>query len=492
MKSGTMFDKPMPTAPEAEMMLLGSFMLDPSQIEAVQPIRRDDFYDERHGTIYEAIAHVYDAKGDAFDAGLLADRLRVIGAYDQIGGQEYLIELASSTPTAVNAPHYAAIVRDRASIRAMIDALSTGLHESYHFADHGPDAVREIADRTEGRLHAITDRAKGDPTVGMESLAEILQAEAERLCSDHPSVAVPTRYTDLDEKLGGGFYPGEFIVIGARPSMGKTALSMNIAENIAAHGTPVGILSMEMSRAALSHRLIANAAGVPLAAMRGGKILTDDQRRAMLDACEQVKHYPLFIDDTGGLSVTLARTKVRRMVQRHGVRVVVIDYLQLMTAPGAKESRQVEVSAISRGLKALAKECGIPVVCLSQLNRANEARADQRPRMADLRESGSIEQDADVVMMLHREEYYRPNEEKWRGRAELILAKQRNGPTGTVKLAWNSERTRFESAYWTEEQDERDPIRAETRAVAGYGMDREPAPVYAPGDIWGDKAGGAA
>ena len=481
-----MFDREPPKELGAEMALIGSFLTDPSVMGDCTPLEAADFYADKHGMVYTAIVATVERAGD-IDLTMLRAELERRGVHDQIGGDEYLLELANSTSTPVNARHYYAIIREKATLRRIIDAASTTLYEAYNAADFGPNPLAEVIDRAESRLFECHQHGKADTTCGEEDLASILSREVERMERAEQPNAVPTRYVDLDTKLGGGLHGGEFMVIGARPSMGKTALMLNIAANVASHGVPVGVLSMEMSREALVHRLIASEARVDLAQLRGGIVMTDDTLRAVYAACESVNGYPLYIDDTPALTVASARTKARRMVQRHGVKVVFIDYLQLMTAPGSSENRQTEVSAISRGLKALARETGVPVVALSQLNRSVEGRSDFRPRMSDLRESGSIEQDADVIGLLHREEYYHPGDSAWAqanehliGIGELILAKNRNGKVGTVGLAWNPERTRFESAA--------DWVDVPKTATTGkkFGNDKawvdegEPAPVRAP------------
>jgi replicative DNA helicase len=483
-----MFDREPPKDVAAEMALLGSFLTDPSVIADAQPIDRADFYAEKHGTLYAVIADVYDRTGE-LDLVLLASELTSRKVLEQIGGGEYLVELANGVPTAVNAPHYARIVREKATLRRIIDAASTTLYEAYNAADFGPSPVVEIIDRSESRMFACHQHGKAETTCGEEDLASILDREVARMERAEKPSAVSTRYVDLDNKLGGGFHAGELIVIGARPSMGKTALMLNITTNMAEHGVPVGILSMEMSREALAHRAIASEARVDLAEIRGGVVLQDATLKAVYAACERVKGYPIHIDDTPALSVATARTKARRMIQRHGVKVVFVDYLQLMTAPGSTENRQTEVSAVSRGLKALARETGVPVVALSQLKRGSEDRADQRPRMSDMRESGSIEQDADVLALLHREEYYHPGDAAWAqanshliGMGELIVAKNRNGKVGTVGLAWNPERTRFESAAdWVDMPKTATPAKKFGKEPATWVDEGEPAPVRAPG-----------
>ncbi|QYU67436.1 replicative DNA helicase [Leptolyngbya sp. 15MV] len=362
---------------------------------------------------------------------------------------------------------YAKTVADKARLRRLIEAADRIIYDALNSGEYGIDATREIIDTAETLVFEIAqeDQNKTDP----QELATLVRQELERLESaDGRGISgLPTGFHDLD-KLLSGLQPGEMIVLAARPSMGKTALALNLAEQVARGGrTPeeaprgspvaVGVFSLEMSKASLVQRLLSAFSQVDSQRIRTGQLSA--QERATIRTCaEGLIETPVHIDDTPGLAVLQLRSRARRMVAQHGVGCIIIDYLQLLSAPGAgRESRQVEVSAISRGIKALARELNVPVVVLSQLNRASEQREGNRPRMSDLRESGSIEQDADVVLLLHREDYYHRGEPAWDpqspefdeanrekiGTAELIVAKQRNGPTGTVMLTWDSRTTRF-------------------------------------------------
>ena len=458
-----LFEKEPPQSPEAEMSLLGSMILDPNIIADVLGILkgRDDFYKEAHGHIYQALVDVYDTHHSG-DLVQIVDELRHRRVLDQVGGVDYLAELARSVPTSVNAPHFARLVAEKAKLRRLIDAAGSILYDAYHASDLGPEGAREVLDRAEMRVFDIAqEQGQSDP----ESLGALLQIEMERIDAIGDGTdgytGVSCGYSELDELLR-GFQPGEMLILAARPSMGKTAFVLNIAEQVAIGGAPVpgappsrrvpvGLFSLEMSKSAIVQRLLSARSGVSSQNLRGGHRIADDDLRRLYMAGEDLKAAPIFIDDTPNLTVLNLRARARRMVAQHGVKVILIDYLQLMSAPGAaRESRQVEVSTISRGVKALARELNVPVICLSQLNRASEQREGNRPRMADLRESGSIEQDADVIMLLHREEYYHLQSPDWPmenpdkvGIAEIIIAKQRNGPTGVVKLRWDSRTTRF-------------------------------------------------
>lgn len=457
------FDKPLPHSLEAEMALLGSMILDPQVVSDVVTIinKPADFYTEAHAAIYSAIVTIYDTHQSG-DLVQIQDYLRTQGVLEQVGGDQYLLQLAYSVPSAVNAPRYARIVAEKAKLRRLIEAADSIIYDALNAGQLGPEGAREVLDAAEA---AVFEIAQEDQRSDPQRLADLLAMELQRLqAADGKAVSgLPTGYTDLD-KLLSGLQPGEMIIIAARPSMGKTSLALNLAEQIARGGrtpwdhaprgpdAPVGVFSLEMSKAAIVQRLLSAFSGVDSHKIRTGHLSAQELNSLDIHA-EGLKEIPLYIDDTPGLSLLALRARARRMVAQHGVKCLMIDYLQLLTAPGAaRESRQVEVSAISRGIKALARELNVPVICLSQLNRASENREGNRPRMSDLRESGSIEQDADVVILLHREEYYHIQNPDWAmenpdkvGVAELIIAKQRNGPTGTVDLTWDAKTTRFKN-----------------------------------------------
>ena len=459
----SLFERQPPHSLEAEMSLLGSMMLDPNVVADIVGIvsSASDFYRESHGHIFRAIIDVYDQRHSG-DLIQFIDLLRDRHVLEEVGGQAYLLELASAVPTSVNAPHFARIVAEKAKLRRLIDAAGQILYDAYHTGDLGPEGAREVLDKAEMAVFEIAqEQSSNDP----QSLAELLEIEMRRIeAADFEGgdlSGVRSGYADLDELLR-GFQPGELIILAARPSMGKTALVLNLAEQMAVGGisggqprktVPIGLFSLEMSKNAIVQRLLSARSGVSSQSLRGGHSIPDGDLRRLIMAAEDLKAASVYVDDTPNLTVLTLRARARRMVAQHGVKILLIDYLQLMTAPGAaRESRQVEVSAISRGVKALARELKVPVICLSQLNRASESREGNRPRMSDLRESGSIEQDADVIMLLHREDYYHVQDEDWKsenpekiGIAEVIIAKQRNGPTGLVKLVWDSNTTRFRS-----------------------------------------------
>lgn len=457
-----LFDRLPPHSPEAEMALLGSMILDPKVIGEVllQVSSHDDFYTEAHGAIFRVIVDVYD-RHQSGDLIQIVETLRGANSLEAVGGPDYLVRLAETVPSAVNATHYARIVSDRARLRKLIGAAGQIIYDAYHAGDAGSDGTREVLDKAEMAIFNIAEKTESsDP----QKLADILEQELHRLeqLEGKGISGLSTGYPDLDAMLS-GLQAGEMVIIAARPSMGKTALALNLAEQIALGGTsgagarplgkvPVAVFSLEMSRAAIAQRLLSARSGVDSHKLRRGHFTGNDFQR-LFQAAGELGDAPIYIDDTPNLTVLALRARARRMAAMHGIKCIMIDYLQLMTAPGAaRESRQVEVSTISRGIKALARELSVPVICLAQLNRGTELRDGNRPRMSDLRESGSIEQDADVVALLHREEYYHTQDPDWAdanrdkvGLAELILAKQRNGPTGIVKLTWDPSTTRFKN-----------------------------------------------
>lgn len=457
-----LFDRLPPHSPEAEMSLLGSMILDPKVISEVIGIVRspDEFYAEAHSHIFDALVKTYDVHRSG-DLVQLSQSLRDRGVLDDVGGPDYLLQLAEAVPTAVSAPHYARIVREKFQLRRLIEAAGQILYDAYNSGDPEAGAAREVLDRAEQAIFKIADDAVG---MDVATLDRLLQEALDFLDANFQHgrtlTGLSTGFYDLDQ-MTNGLQAGEMAIVAARPSMGKTAFALNLAEQVAFGGsphaeggprTPVGFFSMEMSKQAVAQRLLCAHSGVDSHKMRRNLLSHEDFRR-LAESCGKLSEAPVFIDDTPGLTVMLLRAKARRMVAQHGVKCLFIDYMQLMSAPSAaRESRQAEVSAISRGIKALARELNIPIVCLAQLNRGAEQREGHRPRMADLRESGSIEQDADVIMLLHRESYYHQHDPDWMAEnedrvneSEVIIAKQRNGPTGTVNLKWNAMITRFQS-----------------------------------------------
>lgn len=438
---GSLLNRIPPHSIEAESAVLGSLILDQQMIGDVIPLLhgRDDFYQQKHAAIYEVLLQLYD-QGHMIDMVHLTQQLRDLNLLETIGGVEYLLELAESVPSATSAVYYARIVRDKAVLRNLIDAAGKILYEAHHSAQ----PVRDQLDVAEQAIFRLAETGSSEEAV---ELSQLLQELYHRLETQEGQqiTGLDTGFIDLNN-LTSGLQNGEMIIIAGRPSMGKTAFALNIAEHISVNSKqPIVVFSLEMSKQQLAQRLLCSRSGVDSQKVRRNMLSSDDFAKLSL-YCGELSDAPLLIDDTPGLTLLALRAKARRMATRHNIKAVVVDYLQLMTSPGS-ESRQQEVSDMSRGIKAMARELNVPVVCLSQLNRGPESREGHRPRMSDLRESGSIEQDADVIMMLHREDYYHQGDKEYESthEAELIIAKQRNGPTATVKLLFNEKTTRFNS-----------------------------------------------
>ncbi|HOW69807.1 MAG TPA: replicative DNA helicase [Phycisphaerae bacterium] len=430
---------------EAEMALLGSMMLDREVIGDVTGlIHRNEaeyFYRPDHREIFKALMCLYE-EGKPVDLVTVRDELIRIGRLNEVGGVDYLVQLAEAVPNYLHAGNYAGIVRDKAMLRGLIGAAERIRDTAY---DAREDA-KEILDTAEKVLFEVTDKRI---SVQAEQLGEYLGQIFRQLESSdgHYITGVPSGFLELDDLLS-GLQRGEMIIVAARPSMGKTAFGLSMAEHIAANeNIPVGFFSMEMSKLAIAQRLLCMRAEVNAQHLRRNMVSEADISKLQA-ASEVLASMPMFVDDTPGMSVLELRAKTRRLYQRHKIQIIFIDYLQLMRSPGRVESRQVEVADISRGLKALARELNIPVVVMAQLNRNPEGRTGNRPALSDLRESGAIEQDADVVILLHREEYYYRTRgeippDEVRGQAEVVVAKQRNGPTDTVKVQFSPELARF-------------------------------------------------
>ncbi len=455
-----------PVAIEAEMGLIGAVLWDPKMIGDVITVVRsgDDFSMPRHGRIYDAIIEIYERHA-TIDIVLLNQLLVDRNLVEAVGGLDYLVQLAEGVPSAANAVHWARVVREKATTRELIAAAGEILEEAHS----SRQPAQNMLESAEQKIFRIAQKRES----GTISTASELVNETMRLIEESEGkgfMGVRTGFSELDE-MTNGLQRGEMIILAARPSMGKTALALNLLEQVAQHGTPAVMFSLEMGKQQLIQRMLCALGQIDSQKMRRHMLGSDDYRRLMA-ACGEISKLPMFIDDTPGLSLLAMRSKARRLKERYGIGFIAIDYLQLMSSGTRVESRQLEVSEISRGIKAMARELDVPVLCLSQLNRAAEQREGHRPRMSDLRESGSIEQDADVVAMLHREDYYHRGDPNWAdenpdkvGTAELILAKQRNGPTGTVNLMWDGSTTRFKSqSYSTPPEDMPRRAIAPTRA----------------------------
>ena len=425
---------------EAEMALLGSLLLDGEMVGAVVPLLRpDDFYRTAHRRLYETILSLYE-RGEPCDVLLVMKELEKAGSLAEAGGRELLASLASAVPTAANAEHYARIVREKSVARGVIRVTAELQRDAYEGG--GGD---DLLEKAEHAIFELTRTQDLGQAASVRSLLEDTFRELDR--RDGASSGVPTGFLQLDD-LTAGLHPGELVIVAGRPSMGKTTFALNVAYNVAVLAkVPTAIFSLEMSRQQITKNVLCSHAMVEAHKLRGGRFLDDKEFARLTEAAGPLYDAAMFIDDTPGLSTTTLRAKARRLKQKHDIGLLVIDYMQLMEAMGASknvDSRQQEISYISRSLKGIARELDVPVIALSQLNRAADAREDHRPRMSDLRESGSIEQDADVICFLYRKHYYTKADQD-RGIAEVIVAKQRNGPTDTVKLAFLDQYMRFDN-----------------------------------------------
>ncbi len=432
-----------PHSVEAEQAVLGGLLLDNAAWDTVADrISAEDFYRRDHQLIFEGIAELSD-RGAPSDAVTLAEHLAAKGLADETGGLAYVGSLARDTPTAANIRAYADIVRERSQLRHLIK-VSGEIAASAYDSEGRP--ATELVDEAERRVFEIAERGRRTGS-GFLPLREVLGATIDRLDMLHQSqgklTGVSSGYADLD-RMTAGLQPGDLIIVAGRPSMGKTTLALNIAENAAiGNNTSVAVFSMEMSREQLAFRMISSLGRVDQSHLRTGMFGDEDWAR-INSAIAQMKGAPIYIDDSGALTPTEVRARARRLKRERDLGLVVVDYLQLMQVPGTKENRATEISEISRSLKALAKELKVPVIALSQLNRSVEQRTDKKPVMSDLRESGAIEQDADLIMLIYREEVYEPETPR-KGIADIIIAKQRNGPTGEVHLTFLGKYTRFEN-----------------------------------------------
>lgn len=427
-----------PNSLEAEQSVLGAMLLDKEAISAAtEIISGEDFYREAHKEIFEAIVDIYD-KGEPVDLITLTEKLKMRNTLDAVGGITYLTNLMDAVPTTHNVRYYAKIIEDKSLLRRLIRASNDIISKSYE----GGEEVGEIIDSAEKGIFNISLKRSTQGYVHVKNILNSNFDKIEQLYLNQGKITgVPTGFTDLDAKLS-GLQNSDLVLIAARPSMGKSSFMMNIVQHAAVREkVTTAIFSLEMSKEQLTQRLLCAEALIDAHRLRIGDI-NEDEWVKLARAMGPLSEAPIYIDDTPAISVTEMRAKCRRLKLEHNLGLVVIDYLQLMQGRVNAESRQQEISEISRSLKALAREINVPVVALSQLSRAPEMRADHRPILSDLRESGAIEQDADVVMFLYRDEYYHPDSDK-KNIGEVIIAKQRNGPTGTVELVWLGQFTKF-------------------------------------------------
>jgi replicative DNA helicase len=427
---------------EAEESLLSAILVDNTALlEVVEILAPQDFYRTAHQKIFSAISDLFN-RGEPIDLVTLANGLKEKGHIEGVGGAAYLARLVDTVPMAVNAQHYARIVHDKAVLRRLIEKANAITKRC--FQEHG--GTDEIIDFAEASIFEVTEKKARQAFYPLSKLIDgNIDFLEEKQKNKSMVTGVPTGFTHLDN-LTSGFQNSDLIILAARPSMGKTALALNIARNAAVDaGVPVAVFSLEMSKEQLSLRLLCSEARIDSSRLRSGFFSMEDWDR-LTDAAGVLSAAPIFIDDSPSLSAMEVRAKARRLKMDKNIGLIVIDYLQLMQGRAGAERRDLEISEISRSLKALAKEISLPVIALSQLNRMLEQRTDKRPRLSDLRESGALEQDADVVAFIYRDEVYNKEETNpHKGTAEVILAKQRNGPTGEVLLTFLSAYTRFEN-----------------------------------------------
>ncbi|NLI57801.1 MAG: replicative DNA helicase [Clostridium sp.] len=423
---------------EAEQSVLGASLLDKEVLSTItEIIDVSDFYREDHKEIFEAIMDLYE-RGEPIDLITVSEQLKIRGSIDAVGGLEYLTNLVNAVPTTANAKHYAKIVEEKSILRRLIKTSSEIINMGYDETEE----VEYILDRAEKGIFDISQKRNSQGFVQIKDVLIETFDRLEELYNNKGNVTgIPTGFVDLDHKTA-GLHNSDLVLIAARPAMGKTSFVLNIAQYAAIHSqVPVAIFSLEMSKEQLVNRMLCCEAMVDAQKMRTGQ-LEDSDWQKIAKALGPISDAPIYIDDTPGVTSAEIRAKCRRLKLEKDLGLVIIDYLQLMQGRGRSESRQQEISEISRSLKILAKEINVPVIALSQLSRAPEMRSDHRPILSDLRESGAIEQDADIVMFLYRDDYYNPETEK-KNVAEVIVAKHRSGSTGTVELAWLGQYTKF-------------------------------------------------
>jgi replicative DNA helicase len=432
---------------DAERAVIGAMLVSETAVAAVaERLAAEDFYSEVHRIIYGAMMRLY-SRGEPIDQLTLTNELRSVNEFERIGGRPYVFQIVESVPTAANAGRYADIVRGKALLRAIIDVGSRITEDAFR----EPENVSEALDSAEQLVYGVSNRTLREHLAPVSELAPGALEMIQRLYEQEGEVTgVETGFEDLD-RLTTGFHKSDLIILAARPAMGKTALSLNAIWHAAGERKmPVAIFSLEMSKEQLVQRLISQTTRIPAQALRSGNVKAEDWPKLVRGVAE-VSRAPIWIDDTAGVTLMEIRAKVRRLASQLNVAgelplsLVVVDYLQLMVGQGNRaENRQQEIAEISRGLKVLARDLDVPVLAVAQLSRAVETRHDKRPLLSDLRDSGAIEQDADMVMFLYRDEYYNPESDD-KGIAEVIVGKHRNGPTGKVQLAWMEQYTKFAS-----------------------------------------------
>ena len=441
---GSSYERVPPQNVDAEMSVLGGMMLSKDAIaDVIEILRSADFYRPAHASVYEVVIELF-GRGEPADAVTVGAELKKKGELERIGGLPYLHTLVATVPTAANAAYYARIVREQAQLRSLVEAGTRIVQLGY--TTDGAD-VEGLINLAQSEVFAISEQRQTTDYTTLEEIVPDLYEELERNANrDGGLDGVPTGFSELDSKLN-GLRAGQMIIIAARPGGGKSTLAMDICRSAAVHNNMASAyFSLEMNRTELSMRLLAAESKVFLDRMIKGELETRDWQ-AIAPTLDKISQAPLIVDDSPNMTMGEIRAKSRRMKQQHGIQLIVIDYLQLLTSGGkAVESRQQEVSEFSRSIKLLAKELEIPIVAVAQLNRDSERRNDRRPQVADLRESGSLEQDADVVLLIHRDDMFNKDSDR-RGLAEIIIGKQRSGPTGTLELEFQGQYARFAESF---------------------------------------------
>ncbi|OFV87401.1 MAG: replicative DNA helicase [Acidobacteria bacterium RBG_16_70_10] len=436
-------DRALPHNPEAERTVLGAILVDNAAFNsAAELLAREDFYRESHRRIFEAMAALAE-RSQPIDLVTLKDELVRQSALEAVGGAPYLAGLVDGVPRITSVEHWSRIIKEKAVLRNLIHAGNRIVQSCYE----GEEEPAVLLDKAEKAIFDIAERRIRQGFLGMPEIVKESFRTIDQLSQSKELVSgLATGFVDVDE-MTSGLQRGDLIIVAGRPAMGKTSFCLNVAQHVALRsGETVGLFSLEMSKEQLALRMLCSDARVDAHRLRTGKLQEKDWAR-LAKAYADLSQSRLFIDDSATITPLEMRAKCRRLKAEHGLGLVIVDYLQLVTAPGRIENRQQEISSISRSLKGMAKELEVPLVALSQLSRAPEARTDRRPQLSDLRESGALEQDADIVMFIYREEEYKPKDEN-RGIAEIIIGKQRNGPTGNRRLAFIKEFTRFENLEW--------------------------------------------
>ncbi len=448
-------DRQPPFSEEAEQAVLGAAMMDKEAVGlAAEKIQYTDFYRREHQLVFRAMGLLYE-NDQAIDPITVADllersaetfldkfefkKMKGVNLLELVGGMDFLIDLAGMMGTSANVLHHAAIVREKSMLRNLISVSSSIATEAHEAVDE----AAQILDRAQGKIYDISEDTRSDGFSSVENIVPGTFKSIEEAFQNNDDVTgLRTGFAEMDRKTG-GLQKSDLIVLAARPSMGKTSFALNMAYNVAVNEkVGVGIFSLEMAREQLVMRMLGSSGSFNLHNLRRGKLRAEDWPR-LTQACENLSQAPIYIDDNSGISVLEMKSKARRLKQQHGLGLIIIDYLQLMTGGGRQENRQQEISTISRNLKGMAKDLDVPVIALSQLSRQVESRADHKPMLSDLRESGAIEQDADVVMFIFREEVYKPEDESLHNMSTIIIGKQRNGPIGQFDLHFHKEFTRF-------------------------------------------------